>query len=112
MTAFITHPLPVARAAELRRWVDDGHYGRVLAGDYLRRDADRDASVSGDAKAAADSYRDAFKRSQDPLVGLLRKLGDGATGVGDVVGAGATRIRGWMGGANGDAGTGGDGPHE
>lgn len=112
MTAFITHPLPVARAAELRRWVDDGHYGRVLAGDYLRRDADRDASVSGDAKAAAESYRDAFKRSQDPLVGLLRKLGDGATGVGDVVGAGATRIRGWMGGANGDAGTGGDGPHE
>jgi Zn-dependent protease with chaperone function len=103
MTAFMTHPLPVARAADLRRWIDDGDYGRVLAGDYPRRDTDRDASVGGDAKAAADSYRDSFKRSQDPLVGLLRKLGDGTSGVGDVVGAGASRVRGWMGGTNGSS---------
>jgi len=101
LTMNMSHPLPVARAADLRHWIDEGHYGRILGGDYLRRDTDRDASVGGDAKAAADSYRDAFKRSQDPLVGLLRKLGDGATGVGDVVGAGANRVRGWMGGTNG-----------
>ena len=69
MTVFMTHPLPVARAADLRRWIDSGAYARILAGDYPRRDTDRDASVSGDAKAAADSYRDAFSRSQDPLVG-------------------------------------------
>ncbi len=103
MTAFTTHPLPVARAADLRRWIDDGHYGRILAGEYPRRDDDRSASVGGDAKAAADSYRESFKRSQDPLVGLLRKLGDGSSGVGDVVGAGANRVRGWMGGNNGGA---------
>jgi Zn-dependent protease with chaperone function len=101
LTAFLTHPMPVARAADLRRWIDSGEYGRILAGDYPRRDADRDASVSGDAKAAADSYRSEFRRSQDPLVGLLRKLGDGASGVGDVVGAGASRVRGWMGSASG-----------
>jgi Zn-dependent protease with chaperone function len=104
--------LRVARAADLRRWIDDGHYGRVLAGDYPRRDTDRDASVGGDAKAAADSYRESFKRSQDPLVGLLRKLGDGASGMGDVVGAGASRVRGWMGGNGSPGDSGGDRPAE
>jgi Zn-dependent protease with chaperone function len=108
LTVFMTHPLPVARAADLRHWIDSGHYARVLAGDYPRRDTDRDASVSGDAKAAADAYRDEFRRSQDPLVGLLRKLGDGASGLGDAVGAGANRVRGWMGGngTNGSPGAG------
>jgi Zn-dependent protease with chaperone function len=112
MTTFMTHPLPVARAADLRRWVDDGGYARILAGDYPRRDSDRDASVSTDAKAAADSYRESFKRSQDPLVGLLRKLGDGASGVGDVVGAGASRVRGWVGGNGSSGESGGDRPAE
>jgi hypothetical protein len=96
MTMFQRHPMPVARAADLRQWIDSGAYARILSGDYPRRDTDADASVSEDVKAAAESYREAFKRSQDPLVGLLRKLGDGASGVGDVVGASATRVRSWM----------------
>jgi Zn-dependent protease with chaperone function len=91
-----SHPLPVARAAELRRWVDTGDYQAILSGDYPRRSDDGTASMSADAKAAADSYRETFSRSQDPLVGLLRKLGDGANDVGSWVGAGADRMRGWM----------------
>jgi hypothetical protein len=126
MVAFLTHPLPVARAAELRHWIEEGGYQRVLSGDYPRRDDDASASLSDDVKAAADAYRSSFSRSQDPLVGLLRKLGDGASGMGEWVGAGAGRVRDWMGGgagrrpgtngaANGDTGdTGGaeptDGP--
>jgi len=97
-----THPLPVARAAELRRWVDSGEYARVLGGEYPRRSDDTTASFSADAKAAADEYREAFHRSQDPLVGLLRRLGDGANDVGEWVGAGAGRVRNWM-SAAGDA---------
>jgi Zn-dependent protease with chaperone function len=96
LTLNLTHPLPVARAADVRRWVDSGAYARILTGDYPRRDGDANASMREAAKEAADSYRESFQRSQDPLVGLLRKLGDGASGVGDVVGAGAGRIRGWM----------------
>ena len=96
MTAFMTHPLPVARAADLRRWIDDGHYARILGGDYPRRDDDANASMSTEAKAAADEYRAAFRRSQDPLVTLLRKVNDGTTGIGDVVGSGANRVRDWM----------------
>jgi Zn-dependent protease with chaperone function len=98
-----THPLPVARAAELRRWTDSGAYQRILSGDYPRRDGDRDASVGADAKAAAEEYRETFRRSQDPLVGLLRKLGDGASGVGEWVGAGVGRVRDWTGRAAGAA---------
>ncbi len=94
MTAPMTHPMPVARAAELRRWVDSGEYARILAGDYPRRG--EEPSMSTAAKAAAESYREAFNRSQDPLVGLVRNLGDGVSAVGDAVGASARRVRTWM----------------
>lgn len=89
----MTHPLPVARAADLRRWTDSGAYQRILSGDYPRRTDDRTASMSTDAKAAAEDYREAFRRSQDPLVGLLRKVGDSAGGVGDWVGSGMGWVR-------------------
>lgn len=92
-----THPLPVARAAELRNWVDSGDYRRILEGDYPRREDDATASVSADVKAAADAYRESFQRSQDPLANLLRRLGDG--GVGDWVGNSAGRVRDWVSGA-------------
>jgi Zn-dependent protease with chaperone function len=107
LTAWSTHPVPVARAAELRRWIDSGEYGRVLTGDYPRRDSDGDASVSDDVKAAADSYRQSFNNSQDPLVGLLRKLGDGAA---DLAGSAAGRARAWASDAarRGRRGTDGD----
>jgi Zn-dependent protease with chaperone function len=95
MLVGLTHPLPVARAADLRRWVDDGAYGRILAGDYPRREHDRDASMSTDAKEAAEEYRRNFARSEDPLAGLVRRFGDGAAGVGDWVGSGAGRVRDW-----------------
>lgn len=93
MTAWSTHPVPVARASELRRWVDSGEYARILGGDYPRRDSDGDASVADDVKAAANSYRESFNNSQDPLVGLLRKLGDG---VGDLAGSAARGARSWV----------------
>jgi Zn-dependent protease with chaperone function len=99
MTAWSTHPVPVARAADLRHWIDSGGYGRVLAGDYPRRDDDGSASVSEEIKAAAESYREEFGRSQDPLVGLLRRLGDGASDFGEWAGGGAGRARAWMGAA-------------
>jgi hypothetical protein len=91
-----THPLPVARAAALRQWIDSGEYQRILSGEYPRRDDQGASSVRDDVKAAADSYRESFARSQDPLMSLLRRLGDGA---GDWVGAGADRVRDWMSGS-------------
>jgi Zn-dependent protease with chaperone function len=89
----MTHPLPVARAADLRRWTDSGAYQRILSGDYPRRADDRTASMSADAKEAAEDYREAFRRSEDPLAGLVRKFGDGASGLGDWVGSGMGWVR-------------------
>jgi Zn-dependent protease with chaperone function len=91
-----THPLPVARAAALRHWIDSGAYGRILAGEYPRRDDDRTASLSADVKEAAESYRQAFAESQDPLMSLLRRLGGSTSALGEWLGDGATRLRDWL----------------
>ena len=96
MTAWSTHPVPVARAADLRHWIDAGDYARIVAGDYPRRDDDGTARVTDEIRAAAASYRESFGRSQDPLIGLLRRLGDGASDVGEWAGSGAARARSWV----------------
>lgn len=95
MTWRRTHPMPVARSAEVRRWIDSGEYGRILAGEYPRRSEDRSASVTEDVRAAANHYRDVFRTSEDPLITLLRRVGDGVPGAGDLFGAGAERVRTW-----------------
>ena len=75
-----SHPFPVVRAAELRRWIDDGAYTRILGGTYPRRGDDGDTSMRQDVKDATAHYTAAFSRSQDALVSLLRDLGGGAVG--------------------------------
>jgi Zn-dependent protease with chaperone function len=72
-----SHPFAVVRAAELRRWVDDGAYTAILGGDYPRRTGDDDAKVTDAAKEAAASYTEAFRQSQD----VLGKLVHDAAGV-------------------------------
>ncbi len=62
-----THPFHVVRARELRAWVDTGSYTSVLGGDYPRREDDAAAKVSDSVKEAADSYADAFGRTQDVI---------------------------------------------
>jgi Zn-dependent protease with chaperone function len=80
-----SHPLAVVRAAELRRWVDEGEYTALVSGTYPKREDDKDASMSQEAKNAAKSYSDAFSRSQDPLAKLVRDMGEGLSGVRDWV---------------------------
>ncbi|MFC7548871.1 M48 family metallopeptidase [Plantactinospora sp. GCM10030261] len=96
MTAWTSHPVPVARAGHLRRWVDSGEYGSILAGTYPRRVDDASSSVGEEIKAAAEAYREAFSTSSDPLVGLLRRLGDGAGDLGAAMGDGIGRAGGWL----------------
>ena len=84
-----THPFAVLRAAELRRWADSEEYARVIAGDYPRRGEDRSASLAGEVRAAARSYRDSFDLSADPLITVLRDVGGGMTGARD-------RLFAWM----------------
>jgi Zn-dependent protease with chaperone function len=103
MTAWSSHPVPVARAAELRRWVDSGEYARILGGDYPRRGDDGNASVTGDVKAAASHYRESFQNSSDPLVTLARRVTGGAADLGGWAGTQAGRAAAWAGTAAGAA---------
>jgi Zn-dependent protease with chaperone function len=86
-----SHPFAVVRAAELQRWIDgDGEAGtsvylRILQGDYPRRVDDAKASIRKEAAEAAKHYKEAFERSQDPLVGIVRDIGGGLSGVKDWV---------------------------
>lgn len=49
-----SHPFPVVRVAELRRWVDSGAYGDVLAGDY--ETAETRKPLSQDLTAAQQNF--------------------------------------------------------
>ena len=95
-----THPFAVVRFAQLDRWATDGSYETILSGDYPRRDTDRDASVTDEARSAANSYREAWSRSEDPLAGIFRGVADTgarvAGGLFDRFGGGGNR------GGNGD----------
>lgn len=71
-----THDFSVARAAELQNWIHDGDYQTYLSGSYPRREDDRNASLSEEAKAAAKSYKEAFESTGDPLTSLVRKFRD------------------------------------
>jgi Zn-dependent protease with chaperone function len=70
-----SHPFSVLRAAEMRRWIQSGEYDRILAGDYPRRDQDRNTSLGAEIKEAARSYRENFDQSEDPLIKTVRNLG-------------------------------------
>lgn len=79
------HPFAVLRAAELRRWIDDGNYQRILDGDYPRRGEEDDASVGHDAREAAKSYKQTMDESADALMGVLRGISEEAASVGQRV---------------------------
>jgi Zn-dependent protease with chaperone function len=66
-----SHPMPVSRASELRKWVDSGAYTSILAGDYPTRDTDDQATISAAAQDAATSYAEAFRETQDSLGRLV-----------------------------------------
>jgi Zn-dependent protease with chaperone function len=75
-----SHPFSVLRTLELKTWIESGEYQRILAGDYARRADDATASIGDEVKAAADSYRESFRRSTDPLFKFLRDLSQSTGG--------------------------------
>jgi Zn-dependent protease with chaperone function len=73
-----THPFAVVRFAEIDRWASEGEYRDILAGNYPRRDSDKDAKVGDEFKSAAKSYQDSWNRSADPLIGVVRNVAGSA----------------------------------
>jgi len=79
--AWMTHPLAVVRAAQLQKWAASEDYRAVLAGDYPRRESDAPSDTwSADVKSAADSYRESWSESNDPLVKALSTVGEAVSG--------------------------------
>jgi Zn-dependent protease with chaperone function len=80
-----SHPFPVLRLVELKKWVDSGEYGRIVGGGYAqegsfaahanaaenayesRNDAPR-ATMMDNLKTAANRYKDDLRSSNDPLI--------------------------------------------
>ncbi|WP_051116570.1 M48 family metallopeptidase [Amycolatopsis nigrescens] len=77
----MSHPLAVVRAAQLQKWVASEDYRAILTGDYPRRDDDRPASTwTDDVKSAAQSYKDSFAASTDPLAKVFSDVGEAVSG--------------------------------
>ena len=87
-----SHPLAALRAAELQKWAAGPEYAYILAGNYPRRSDDKDTPMSDDVKAAANSYKENFSTSGDPLYKLVSKIGSVA---GTAGGSAANRMRDW-----------------
>ncbi len=80
-----THPFNTLRAAELQRWIEAGHYDRILRGEYTRRgtesearpiepdlDEARDYYVK-EAKAVVNDVVDSAKRAAQAFSDALKK---------------------------------------
>jgi Zn-dependent protease with chaperone function len=73
----MSHPLAVVRAAQLQKWAASEEYRTILTGEYARREDDQPtASWGEDLKSAAQSYKDSFAASTDPLAKVFADVGE------------------------------------
>ncbi|MEV6828100.1 M48 family metallopeptidase [Amycolatopsis sp. NPDC051102] len=76
-----SHPFAVVRAAQLQKWAASEQYRAILAGDYPRRDTDQPVSDwKDDLKSAAQSYKDSWSSSTDPLTKVFSDVGEAVSG--------------------------------
>ncbi|MFW5946890.1 MAG: M48 family metallopeptidase, partial [Gemmatimonadota bacterium] len=66
-----THPFHTLRAAELRDWIEEGAYDRILRGEYERR-TEPDHPYVEDLKAATKSYQAEAKEVFDQVAAGAR----------------------------------------
>ncbi len=71
-----THPFHVLRVGELRRWIREGHYDRVLRGEYLRR-SDEPRAYREDAREAVSYYGGTVKKAIRKLSRFLDEAAHG-----------------------------------
>ncbi|MGD8699392.1 MAG: M48 family metallopeptidase [Gemmatimonadales bacterium] len=71
-----THPFHVLRVGELRRWIREGHYDRILRGEYARK-SEQPRAYREDAKEAVAYYGEALKAA---IRKVSRALDDMARG--------------------------------
>lgn len=70
-----THPLPVVRMPQIKQWVDDGSYRRIVDGEYLRRKDATEDTVREHLRRAREQYRTDFSQSEDAAARVAREIG-------------------------------------
>src|SRR3989441_1162127 len=70
-----SHPFNTLRAAELQRWIEAGHYERVLGGEYTRRRPDRGESRLHRAPSRARLHRAPRRAARRQGLGPRRRQG-------------------------------------
>jgi Zn-dependent protease with chaperone function len=80
-----THPFPVTRLRELKRWVDSGEYDRIMSGIYPRRSEDNSARVYDDVTAGAVAARQRLSDGDDALSRFVSELGNTINDLGAAV---------------------------
>ena len=78
--AFRTHPFGTVRAAELQRWIDSGDYGKIIGGDYRRRDDAASPPLTADLEDAAGYYGEQAKDAMATISGVLGRARDAFEG--------------------------------
>ena len=74
-----THPFHVLRVAEIRTWIEEGEYDRILRGEYAHR-GERDAAYKEDLADAAKSYADGAKDLFGQVTGAAKRVADDIMG--------------------------------
>ena len=71
-----THPFHVIRVGEMRRWIREGHYDRIVRGEYPKR-GEEPRAYREEATEAASYYGDALKKA---IRKISRALDEAAKG--------------------------------
>lgn len=71
---FQTHPFYVLRVSELRTWIEEGSYDRIIRGEYARR-GEPDAAYQDDLREAARAYADGAREFFDTMAGAAKRMG-------------------------------------
>src|SRR6266853_1995042 len=75
-----SHPFNTVRAAELQRWIEEGHYDRVLRGEYTRRGPEADQRpIDRDIDDARDHYMKEAKAVVDDVVDTAKRAAQAFT---------------------------------
>ena len=74
-----SHPFYVLRVAEIRTWIEEGDYDRILRGEYQHRD-DPDPSYTDDLRDAAQAYAQGAKDLFGQVTGAAKRMADDIMG--------------------------------
>ena len=69
-----SHPFAVLRLTELKTWVDNGSYGRIIGEEYLRTDEAERRSARQEFSDAKEQYKTDINNSEDPLADLFKSV--------------------------------------